>query len=138
MSVHHEVEVLDSQGVDPFVYLVVPRVIGVAVSVLCLTVLFVTVAVLGGWLFGVAFQVPALTGPRFVEGILVSLTPSDMIAFFAKAFVPGLVTGAVCCVYGLRVERVLTAVPQAGTRAVVAAVAALFVLSGLISTLVLF
>lgn len=133
MAVHHEIEVLDGQGVDPFVYLIVPRVIGVAVSVVCLTILFVAVALLGGYFFGVALQIPALGGSQFSSGVFNSLGLSDMILFLAKTIIPGLVTGAVCCVYGLRVEPVLTAVPQAGTRAVVASVWAMFVLSALVS-----
>jgi phospholipid/cholesterol/gamma-HCH transport system permease protein len=133
MAVHHEIEVLDGQGVDPFVYLVVPRVIGVAVSVVCLTVLFVAVALLGGYALGVALQIPALSGSQFSNGIFLSMGLGDMIQFLAKTILPGLVTGAVCCVYGLRVEPVLTAVPQAGTRAVVASVWAMFVLSAIVS-----
>lgn len=133
MAVHHEIEVLDGQGVDPFVYLVVPRVIGVAVSVFCLTILFVAVALLGGYLFGVALQIPALSGSQFANGVFLSLGGDDMLLFVAKTLLPGLVTGAVCCVYGLRVEPVLTAVPQAGTRAVVASVSAMFILSALAS-----
>lgn len=135
MAVHHEVEVLDSQGVDPFIYLVLPRVIGMAISVLCLTILFVTVALLGGYFFGIALQVPALGGGQFANGVFRSLRPADMVLFLVKTTLPALVTGAVCCMYGLRVEPVLTAVPQAGTRAVVTSVWAMFVLSGLTSLL---
>jgi phospholipid/cholesterol/gamma-HCH transport system permease protein len=133
MAVHHEVEVIDGQGVDPFVYLIVPRIIAMAISVLCLTILFVAVALLGGYLFGVALQVPALGGAQFARGIFLSLGRDDVLLFLVKTVAPALVTGAVCCVYGLRVEPVLTAVPQAGTRAVVASVWAMFVLSGLAS-----
>jgi phospholipid/cholesterol/gamma-HCH transport system permease protein len=137
MAVHHEVEVIDGQGVDPFVYLVVPRVIGMAISVLCLTILFVTVALLGGYLFGIALQVPALAGGQFANGVFLSLRPGDMVLFVLKTTLPALVTGAVCCMYGLRVEPVLTAVPQAGTRAVVTSVWAMFVLSALTSLVAL-
>ena len=137
MAVHHEVEVLDSQGVDPFIYLVVPRVIGMAISVLCLTVLFVCVALLGGYLLGVVLQVPALGGGQFANGVFRSLRPGQMLLFLVKTIIPALVTGAICCMYGLRVEPMLTAVPQAGTRAVVASVWAMFGLSGLTSLIAL-
>ena len=133
MAVHHEIEVIDSQGVDPFIYLVLPRVLGVAISVLCLTIAFATVALLGGYLFGVALQVPALAGAQFAHGVFLSLGPGDMLLFLVKTVVPALATGAICCVYGLRVEPVLTAVPQAGTRAAVVSVWAMFLLSGFIS-----
>ena len=137
MVVHHEIEVLDAQGVDPFLYLVVPRVIGMAISVFCLTVVFVTVAMLGGYLFGIALQVPALGGAHFAHGIFLSLGPKAMFLFMLKTILPGMVTGAVCCAYGLQVEPVLTAVPQAGTKAVVTAVWAMFIVSTLASVLAL-
>jgi ABC-type transporter Mla maintaining outer membrane lipid asymmetry permease subunit MlaE len=45
-----------------------------------------------------------------------------MALFAAKTVLPGMITGAVCCIYGLRVEPVLTGVPQAATRSAVASV----------------
>ena len=38
MKIHGEVRTLDAMGVDPFVYLVIPRVLGVAASTFCLTI----------------------------------------------------------------------------------------------------
>jgi ABC-type transporter Mla maintaining outer membrane lipid asymmetry permease subunit MlaE len=61
------------------------------------------------------------------------LRPLDLLLFTVKTVLPALVTGSVCCAYGLRVQPVLTAVPVAGTKAVVASVWAMFVLSGLTS-----
>jgi phospholipid/cholesterol/gamma-HCH transport system permease protein len=131
MTVHHEVEVIDSQGIDPFVYLLVPRVVGMGVSVFCLTMLFAAVALLGGYAFGVILQVPGLSGEHLLSGVFLSIGPLDMILFVGKTLLPGMVTGAVCCVYGLRVEPVLTGVPQAATRAAVTSTWALFILVGL-------
>ena len=135
MAVHHEVEVIESQGVDPFIYLVVPRVIGMAISVFCLTIAFVTVALLGGYLFGVAMDVPALAGTHFATGVFLSLRPMDMLLFLLKTVLPALATGSICCMYGLRVQPVLTAVPVAGTRAVVASVWAMFLISAMTSVM---
>src|SRR5690349_24659959 len=50
MKISGEVRALDAQGVDPFVFLVLPRVLGVMVSTLCLTLLFIIVCLGGGYL----------------------------------------------------------------------------------------
>ncbi len=135
MVVHDEIKVLDSQGIDPFLYLVLPRIIGMALSVLCLAITFIAIALLGGWLFGLILDIHALRNTSFIETIFRSLWPMDMLIILAKTVIPGLVSGAVCCVWGLSVAPVVTAVPQAGTHAVVQSISALFILSVLISLL---
>src|SRR4051812_23374009 len=48
MKFRGEVRVLDAQGVDPLGYLVVPRVVAMMGSVLCLTVVFIAVSLFSG------------------------------------------------------------------------------------------
>src|SRR5947209_4018701 len=50
MKVNGEVHLLDSMGLDRFVYLVMPRVIGFAVSVTCLTIIFFVVSLASGYI----------------------------------------------------------------------------------------
>lgn len=135
MVINQEIKVLESQGIDPAVYLVVPRVVGVVISVLCLTIAFVTVALLGGYLFSLLLDIRALPSRPFAESIFVSMGPPQMLAFVAKTLLPGLVTGAICCAQGLGIQPVVTAVPQASTRAMVRSVGALFIGSVLITLL---
>jgi ABC-type transporter Mla maintaining outer membrane lipid asymmetry permease subunit MlaE len=100
--------------------------------------IFSVVALIAGYLCGVILQVPALAGSQFVTGVFNSLRPIDMLLFGGKTLLPGMVTGAVCCIYGLKVEPVLTAVPQAATRAAVASTWALFLVVGVGSVLTMF
>src|SRR5256885_744537 len=51
-KINGDVQVLEAQGNDPFLHLVLPRVLGVAVSTFCLTIVFVLVALASGYLFG--------------------------------------------------------------------------------------
>src|SRR5207237_6895723 len=44
MKAGGEVRVLEAQGIDPLLFLVMPRVLAMAVSAFCLTVIFVLVA----------------------------------------------------------------------------------------------
>src|SRR5688572_5953455 len=52
MKAGGEVRVIEAQGVEPLLFLVMPRVLAMAVSAFCLTVLFVVVAFASGFGFG--------------------------------------------------------------------------------------
>ncbi len=135
MKVNGEVRVLDSQGMDPFTYLVVPRVLGVALSVFCLTVVFIVVSFLSGYLFGVLMGVGTAHPALFFNSVVQAIRPADVINLLAKTWIPGLLTGAICCTEGLSVQAAVTEVPQAASRAVVRSITALFVTSALVSLL---
>src|SRR5207253_7764314 len=52
MKIGGEVRVLEAQGVEPLLFLVMPRVLAMALSAFCLTVIFVFVAFASGYGFG--------------------------------------------------------------------------------------
>ena len=134
MNVAGEIRVMDAMGLDPFSYLVLPRVIGMAVSIFCLTVVFVVVSFFSGYvcgtLSGASIEHPGL----FVDSVFKAVRPADVVNLLVKTLVPGLMTGTVCCMEGLGVETV-TEVPQAATRAVVRSITYLFITSALVSLL---
>jgi len=136
MRVNDEVRVLDAQGLDPFAYLVLPRMIGMMVSIFCLTIVFIVVSFVGGYaastLIGVQTSAPGL----FVDSVIGAITPKDVFGLLAKTMIPGLVTAAICCSEGLSIGSAVTEVPQATTRALVRSVGALFVVSALVSLLI--
>jgi len=126
MQVDGQVRVLDAQGLDPFVYLVFPRVLGLALSVFSLAVLFVVVSLACGFVGGVLMKASTGIPSVFVSSVVEAVRPADIVNITVKSILPGLLTGSICCYEGLRVERVVTEVPQATTRAVVRSVGALF------------
>jgi phospholipid/cholesterol/gamma-HCH transport system permease protein len=132
MKVSGEVMVLDAQGLDPFQYLVVPRVLGMAVSVFCLTIIFVVVSLVGGYLVGLAVGATSMEPLRFADTVLAGLSQADVWSLLVKSLVPGLLTGSICCTEGLSVVSSITEVPQAATRAVVRSTTALFITSALV------
>jgi len=133
MRVQGEVQLLDAQGLDPFHYLVFPRVLGMMVSIFGLTVVFIVVCFVSGYVSG--FLMGANPGPPmfFIDSVLGAVEPRDVLAFLAKTLVPGLLTGAICCAEGMSVRGAVTEVPQATTRSLVRSVGALFIVSALIS-----
>ncbi len=135
MKVSGELRVLDAQGLDPFTYLVIPRVLGIAISVFCLTIIFITVTLITGFVVGLLFGAN-IGGPgQYVDSIMQAFQPADVMNVLIKTLVPGLLTGAICCTEGLSIKGAVTEVPQATTRSVVRSVTALFIVSALVSLL---
>lgn len=135
MRVLGETHVLDAQGIDPFVYLVLPRAVGAAVSVFCLTVIFIGVSILGGFLSGLALGINTGGPWRFIESVFGALAPADVFNLLAKTLIPGLLMGTICCVEGLKIKGYATEAPQAASRAVVKSIMALFITFALVSLL---
>jgi phospholipid/cholesterol/gamma-HCH transport system permease protein len=135
MRVTGEVQVLDAQGLDPFTYLVLPRAVGVAVSVFCLTIVFYVVSFVSGFLSGSLLGVHTGSPRAFIDSVLGALKPADVFNLLAKTIIPGLLTGAICCTEGLSVRGAITEVPQAATRGLVRSVATLFITSAIVSLL---
>ena len=133
MNISGEVRVLDAQGLDPLVYLVWPRVLGIAISVFCLTIVFIVISFVSGYFSGLLLG--ANTGPPalFIKSVFKAVHQVDLFNLLAKTIIPGVLTGVICCTEGLGVSDAVTEVPQATTRAVVLSVTALFLTSALVS-----
>jgi phospholipid/cholesterol/gamma-HCH transport system permease protein len=129
MSVAGEVRALDAQGLDPFTYLVLPRVIGMAVSVFCLTVIFATATLVSAYLLGFLLGQRVGTVGEYFQNIVQEIQFKDVISILMKTVLPALCTGSICCIEGLSVERTISDVPRATTRAVQRSVIWLFVIS---------
>lgn len=133
MRVQGEVRLLDAQGLDPFRYLVLPRVLGMMISIFGLTVVFIVVCFVSGYLSGFLMGANPGSPIIFIDSVMGAVEPKDVIAFLAKTIIPGLLTGAICCAEGMSVQGAVTDVPQATTRSLVRSVGALFVVSALVS-----
>jgi len=135
MKISGNVQVLDAQGLDPFIYLVVPRVLGLMIAVFCLNVVFIMVSFSTGYIAGHLLS-PDITDPStFIHNILTSISFIDFVNLLAKSIIPALFTGSICCTEGLRVVRSVSEVPVATKRALSRSVRALFLTSMIISLL---
>ncbi len=127
MQVAREINGLKYAGIDPFDYLVVPRLGGVSVAVVCLTMLYIAVSLFAGFVLTHAFGVPgAPDWGQFVAVIARNLSPSDVWVVLAKTAVPGLLIAAIACREGLHAGNSVTDLPRATTRGVVRAITAVF------------
>ena len=124
-----EIRALEGMGIDPYHYLVLPRLIGATISVTVLIVLFDVVALMAGFL---ATSVNQASGGRYVTNVLAALDTRDVAFTVVKGLLFGLVIGLLPSYHGLRVTKGPTEIPQAVTRGTVAAIASVFVITALL------
>ncbi|HEY5997729.1 MAG TPA: ABC transporter permease [bacterium] len=134
MRVNREMELLRSLGISPLRYLVVPRVAGMAASLVALTAWFEAVTIAGGLAFSsLVVQLPFLAQLRNIGG---ALTAGDIGVSLLKSVLFGLVVAATACYHGLRVGASITEIPQVTTRAVMQSLT-LVVVANVLLTVVL-
>lgn len=116
MQVGGEVETLEILGIQPEVYLVMPRIVGLTISLLVLTVYFEIGAILGGFMVAsVGWQV---SFAQFAEGVYAAFSFSEIMVSTCKSLLFGLLIASTCCGQGLSVSGSSTQIPQAATRGV--------------------
>lgn len=125
-----EVEALEALGIDPIHYLVMPRVLGLAVSIFALTVYLIIMALLSGYLFAFIQDVPLRPGEYFSQ-LANSLGYPDFILLALKTVTFGAVIAVVTSYQGLARPVRLDEVADVTTRAVVQSVIACVVFDAL-------
>lgn len=116
MVVSHEIEAYLSVGLNPISYLVVPRFIGVVVSMLVLTVYFNLFGLLGSFIVVQVFNPTPIS--EYLGNLLSQLAVGDVLWGLLKAFVFGVVVSVVSTYQGFSVNKASTEIPVAGIRAV--------------------
>ncbi|MHC4536459.1 MAG: MlaE family ABC transporter permease [Planctomycetota bacterium] len=129
MTVTGRVRMLDSQGIDPLIYLVMPRMIAIVISAFCLTLLFIVFSFVSGYLFSSILGLRMLPPSLFLDHVLRAFQSEDVLNLLFNSLIPPLLTGAICCLEGLTVPQASTAVPVATRRALSRSVVCLFLVS---------
>ena len=101
MQADGQIRMLDAQGIDPFVYLLVPRVMAVSVCMFSLTIVFTVVTLAAGFVAGNALSGTNLTVYDFVFEILSAMGPADFTTIPVTTLATGFVTGLIGCTTGL-------------------------------------
>ena len=112
-----EVESLESLGIDPIHYLVMPRVIGMAVGMFALTVYLILGAIFSGYLWAFVQDVP-LMPDDYLRQLADALKGLDFVLLAAKTFTFGTTIAIVTCYHGLAQPLELSGVSRATVRAV--------------------
>lgn len=125
-----EVEALEALGVDPIHFFVVPRVIGLALSIFALTIYLILMALLSGYLFAFLQDVPLRPGDYFSQ-LANALTWQDFALLALKTSLFGCVIAIVTCFQGLAQPLHIEEVAAATTRAVAHSVVSCVLLDAL-------
>ena len=120
-----EVEALEALGIDPVHYLVVPRVIGMALGTFSLTVYLIIGALVSGYLWAFLQDVPLRPGDYFRQ-LAGALNGMDFALLALKTGLFGFVIAVVTCYHGLaqplRLEEVSFATVRAVAQSVIACI----------------
>jgi phospholipid/cholesterol/gamma-HCH transport system permease protein len=135
LKISGEVDALEARGGDPFLHLCVPRVLGLAVSTFCLTIVIVLVAFASGYLFAAWIGKGSGDLLLFANTVSRALHPKDVLNILAKSILPALFAGASCCIGGLSVSGSVANIPRAAQRALTRSIAGLFTIAAVVSLL---
>jgi phospholipid/cholesterol/gamma-HCH transport system permease protein len=116
MVVSHEIEAYISIGINPISYLVVPRFLGVTISMILLTIYFDFFGLFGSFLVSQLVKPTSIT--EYFTAILGSLQARDIVSTFVKSFVFGVIISVVATFQGFRVSASVTEVPPAAIKSV--------------------
>jgi len=120
-----EVEALEALGIDPVHYLIVPRVIGMALGIFSLTIYLILGALASGYLFAFLQDVPLTPGDYFKQ-IAEALNWLDFALLALKTLAFGFFIAIVTCYHGLaqplRLEDVSSVAVRAVTQGVIVCV----------------
>jgi len=125
-----EVEALEALGIDPVHYLVVPRVVGMAVGMFSLTVYLILGALVSGYVWAFLQEVPLLPGDYFSQ-IAGALTYLDFVLLALKTCAFGFIIAIVTCYHGLAQPLQLDEISRATVRAVAQSIIACVLIDAL-------
>lgn len=135
MALMGDTRVMESQGMDLTHYLLLPRCFGVAISVFCLSILFVFIAICSGGVAGMLLPFSAKMTAHFFRDICMAVVPMDLVCLIAKSFLPGFMTALICCRTGAESSVAVTMIPIAAAKGVVQSLTTLLILSLLITVM---
>jgi phospholipid/cholesterol/gamma-HCH transport system permease protein len=85
-----QVEALAAQGLDPFLLLVLPRTVALAIAAFTLAMVFVPAALITGFVAGSLFGAVTTSLWSFLDGVLGAMQAADFVVFPVKMVTIGL------------------------------------------------
>lgn len=117
MSASAELDALRAMGLDPVKYLVAPKLAALLICLPALTVMADVLIAVGGWIGATVFL--GTSTSFFFEQFQPALAVRDILIGLGKSVIFALVLGLIAADEGLSVERSVSAIGAAATRAVV-------------------
>lgn len=135
MKVTEQVDALSAMAVNPFHFLVVPRVVASTVMVPLLTVIFNYIGVVGAYFVSVTML--EIDPNLFQQKLVYYVDVSDFVGGLFKASVFGFLLALISCYRGYRTEGGAEGVGRSTTQAVVASSVAILVVDYFLTSWIL-
>lgn len=133
MSISNEIEALESMGIDPLRYIVIPRLLGIVISLVLLTIYFNIIGIFGGFL--VAKITLSASFTVLFNNLMNAITYVDIIVAALKSIGLGIIIATISVYQGFNVKVSITEVPKAATKAVVNSLLCSFLFTSLLTVL---
>lgn len=130
MKVNEEIDALETMGLRPVRFLVLPRVVAGTLALPLLSLFVAFAGLIGG---GLVMGVLGFPESYYIRQLQTFVHLNDILGSFCKAFVFGFAVSAVGCWFGLKAGRDAGAVGTATTAAVVTGIVTIAVLEGIFS-----
>jgi len=127
MYVNYETKGLALLGVDPYIYLAYPRIIGLAISQMALAVYFATLSMLFGIFFAGLLGSPSNFKYFFI--IIDSFNNQELFLFLLKNLLSGAAIAGYACYFAFNIQSSITEVPQATQKSIVHSLIAVFMIN---------
>jgi len=117
MKVLHEIDALEMNGLDPLWVVCLPRLIGITTAILSLFIVFDLVAIIGG--YAVVWAITYIPMGNFLSQIAKAITLADIVVGIIKAICFGITITATALFHGFSIQKLITGIPVATSRAAV-------------------
>ena len=135
MRTNGQLRMLDAQGIDPFLFFIIPRALATAASMFCLTVVFILTALATGYLAGSLVYASDRTPVEFLNAVLAEMGIGEYAIIVLKPSIAGLLVSLITCITGLSVGSQAGQVAEVLPIGFVKSVLAVFLVSGTLSIL---
>lgn len=133
MQVNEEIDALRTFGFSPMDFLVLPRMLALAVMFPVLVLYADALGILGGYLVGVGML--ELSSAEYIEQTRQAIDLGDIALGLVKASVYGVLVAMTGCLEGMQSGRSASAVGDATTKAVVNGIIAIIIMTAVFAVL---
>ena len=133
MQVNEEIDALQTLGIDPMEFLVLPRMLALTAMMPLLCLYANLMGILGG--FGVATALYGVNPTTYIQRTLEAVGGNDLWVGLFMSLVFGILVSLAGCLRGMQCGRSASAVGDAATSAVVTGIVAIVVATALITVI---
>ncbi|HIJ55776.1 MAG TPA: MlaE family lipid ABC transporter permease subunit [Deltaproteobacteria bacterium] len=130
MKINEEIDAMTTMGIDPFQFLIVPRIVAAFLVTPLLAVYADLIGLIGGSIVVMSLGFPLVT---YIQQVVSAVTYIDFMGGLLKSFVFGIVVSAMGCFRGMQTKIGASAVGISTTQAVVSGIILIVFIDGIFS-----